>query len=93
MNCRPTLLFGLAACLTSVVPAAPAPVPAPRSDAPVVQYEIIVFGIVLHFRVLHRWSGQRMAWLTFVAFGFAVMTLFVVAILVPTIHNSYMVGG
>ncbi|MEY2668229.1 MAG: hypothetical protein RJA59_867 [Pseudomonadota bacterium] len=53
----------------------------------------IVFGIVLHFRVLHRWSGQRMAWLTFVAFGFAVMTLFVVAILVPTIHNSYMVGG
>ena len=53
----------------------------------------IVFGIVLHFRVLHRWSGRRMAWLTFVALGFAVVTLFVVAILVPTIHNSYMVGG
>ena len=53
----------------------------------------IVFGIVLHFRVLHRWSGRRMAWLTFVALGFAVVTLFVVAILVPTIHNSYMVGS
>jgi hypothetical protein len=34
-----------------------------------------------------------MAFLTFVALGFAVVTLFVVAILVPTIHNSYMVGS
>ena len=34
-----------------------------------------------------------MAWLTFVALAFAVVTLFVVAILVPTIHNSYMVGS
>ncbi|HET8733929.1 MAG TPA: cytochrome c biogenesis protein CcsA [Anaeromyxobacteraceae bacterium] len=53
----------------------------------------IVLAIVLHFRVLHRWSGERMAWLTFVALGFAVVTVFVVAILVPTIHNSYMVGS
>jgi len=53
----------------------------------------IVFGLVLHFRVLHRWTGKRMAWLTFVALGFAVVTLFVVAIMVPTVHNSYMVGG
>lgn len=53
----------------------------------------IVTAIVLHFRVLHRWSGKRMAWLTLVAFGFAVVTLFVVAVLVPTIHNSYMVGS
>jgi hypothetical protein len=34
-----------------------------------------------------------MAWLTLVAFGFAVITIFVVAVLVPTIHNSYMVGS
>jgi ABC-type transport system involved in cytochrome c biogenesis permease subunit len=53
----------------------------------------IAFGTILHFRVLHRWSGRRMAWLTFVALAFAVITLFVVAILVPTIHNSYMVGS
>jgi ABC-type transport system involved in cytochrome c biogenesis permease subunit len=53
----------------------------------------IFFAIVLHFRVLHRWSGLRMAWLTLAALGFAVVTLFVVAVLVPTIHNSYMVGG
>jgi len=53
----------------------------------------IAFAIVLHFRVLHRWSGARMAWLTLVALGFAVVTLFVVAIVVPTIHNSYMVGS
>jgi len=53
----------------------------------------IVFAIVLHFRVLHRWSGRRMAWLTFVALGFAAVTVFLVAILVPTIHNSYMVGS
>jgi ABC-type transport system involved in cytochrome c biogenesis permease subunit len=53
----------------------------------------IVFGIVLHFRVLHRWSGRRMAWLTLVALGFAAVTVFIVAILAPTIHNSYMVGS
>jgi ABC-type transport system involved in cytochrome c biogenesis permease subunit len=53
----------------------------------------IVFAIVLHFRVLHRWSGRRMAWLTVVALGFALVTTFVVAIVVPTIHNSYMVGS
>jgi ABC-type transport system involved in cytochrome c biogenesis permease subunit len=53
----------------------------------------IVFAIVLHFRVLHRWSGPRMAWLTLVALGFAAVTVFIVAMLVPTIHNSYMVGS
>jgi ABC-type transport system involved in cytochrome c biogenesis permease subunit len=53
----------------------------------------VAFAVVLHFRVLHRWSGRRMAWLTFVALAFAVVTLFVVAVLVPTIHNSYMVGS
>jgi ABC-type transport system involved in cytochrome c biogenesis permease subunit len=52
----------------------------------------ILLAIVLHLRVLHRWSGRRMAWLTLAALGFAVVTLFVVAILVPTIHDSYMVG-
>jgi cytochrome c-type biogenesis protein CcsB len=52
----------------------------------------IAFGVILHFRVLHRWSGPRMAWLTFVGFAFAMITLYVVAIVVPTIHNSYMVG-
>lgn len=52
----------------------------------------IVFGIILHFRVLHRWSGRRMAYLTLVAAGFMFVTLFVVAIAVPTIHDSYMVG-
>lgn len=52
----------------------------------------IAFGVVLHFRVLHRWSGRRMAYLTFVAAGFMIATLYVVAVAVPTIHNSYMVG-
>ena len=52
----------------------------------------IAFGVVLHFRVLHRWTARRMAWLTFVAAGFMVVTVYVVAIAVPTIHNSYMVG-
>lgn len=52
----------------------------------------IALGIILHFRVLHGWSGRRMAWLTFVGLGFAFVTLFVVALIVPTIHSSYMVG-
>jgi ABC-type transport system involved in cytochrome c biogenesis permease subunit len=52
----------------------------------------IAFGIILHFRVLHRWSGRRMSYLTFVAAAFMFVTLYVVAIAVPTIHNSYMVG-
>ena len=50
------------------------------------------FGIILHFRVLHRWSGVRMAWLTLVGFVFGMSTLYVVALVVPTIHNSYLVG-
>jgi ABC-type transport system involved in cytochrome c biogenesis permease subunit len=52
----------------------------------------IVFGIILHFRVLHGWSGARMAWLGFVALAFAMATLFVVALVVPTIHSSYLIG-
>jgi len=52
----------------------------------------LAFGVILHFRVLHRWSGARMAWLTFVALALAIATVFVVAIAVPTIHDSYMVG-
>jgi len=53
----------------------------------------LAFGVILHFRVLHRWSGRRMAWLTLVALAFAMTTLYAVAVVVPTIHNSYMVGG
>lgn len=52
----------------------------------------LVFGAILHFRVLHRWSGRRMAWLTFVALAFALATLYVVILIVPSIHNSYLVG-
>jgi ABC-type transport system involved in cytochrome c biogenesis permease subunit len=52
----------------------------------------LVLGIVLHFRVLHRWTGRRMAYLTFVGLAFAVTTIYVVATVVPTIHDSYMVG-
>ncbi len=52
----------------------------------------IAFGVILHFRVIHRWSGRRMAYLTLVAFCFSIMVLYVVTLVVPTIHNSYMVG-
>lgn len=52
----------------------------------------LAYGIILHFRVLHRWSGRRMAWLTQVAFAFGMSTLYVVTLVVPTIHNSYLVG-
>ncbi len=51
------------------------------------------FGIILHFRVLQHWSGPRMAALTFVALAMAVVTLYVVALVAPTIHNSYLVGA
>jgi ABC-type transport system involved in cytochrome c biogenesis permease subunit len=52
----------------------------------------IAFGVILHFRVIDRWSGRRMAYLTLVAFAFSIVVLYVVASIVPTIHNSYMVG-
>jgi ABC-type transport system involved in cytochrome c biogenesis permease subunit len=52
----------------------------------------IAFAVILHFRVLHGWSGGRMAWLTLVGLGFALTTLYVVVIVVPTIHMSYLVG-
>jgi ABC-type transport system involved in cytochrome c biogenesis permease subunit len=52
----------------------------------------VAYGVILHFRVLHRWEGPRMARLTLVALVLAIVTLYVVAVMVPTIHNSYMVG-
>jgi ABC-type transport system involved in cytochrome c biogenesis permease subunit len=52
----------------------------------------IAFGVILHFRVIHRWSGRRMAYLTLVAFAFSIIVLYIVTLVVPTIHNSYMVG-
>jgi ABC-type transport system involved in cytochrome c biogenesis permease subunit len=52
----------------------------------------LAYGIILHFRVLHRWNGTRMAWLTLLALAFALVTLYVVAIMVPTIHNRYLVA-
>ncbi len=52
----------------------------------------ICFGVILHFRVLHGWSGVRMAWLTLVAFALMVLTVYVVVLVVPTIHDSYLVS-
>jgi ABC-type transport system involved in cytochrome c biogenesis permease subunit len=52
----------------------------------------LALGIILHFRVLHRWGARRMAWLTLAGLAFALVTVYVVATAVPTIHNSYMVG-
>lgn len=52
----------------------------------------IGYGIILHFRVLHHWSGKRMAWLTLIALILAIETTYVVALFVPTIHNRYLVG-
>ncbi len=52
----------------------------------------VVMGIILHFRTLHHWSGTRMAYLTLVGLVFAILTLFVVTLVMPTVHNSYMVG-
>lgn len=53
----------------------------------------IGFGVILHFRILHGWSGRRMAWLTFVALALMVFTLYVVVLVTPTIHDFYMVGA
>jgi len=53
----------------------------------------IAYGVILHFRVLHGWEGKRMAWLTIVALGLAVVTLYVVVLVLPTVHDFYMVGG
>jgi ABC-type transport system involved in cytochrome c biogenesis permease subunit len=52
----------------------------------------IGYGVILHFRILHGWGGRRMAFLTFVAFAMMVVTLYVVVLVTPTIHNFYMVG-
>lgn len=52
----------------------------------------IAYGVILHFRVLHRWSGRRTAYLTLLAFALMVLTLYVVVLVTPTIHNFYMVG-
>ncbi|MHB0968492.1 MAG: cytochrome c biogenesis protein CcsA [Thermoanaerobaculia bacterium] len=53
----------------------------------------IVIGVILHFRVLHRWSGRRMAYLTLVALVFSIATVYIVTLVVPTIHDFYLVGA
>ena len=52
----------------------------------------MVYGIVLHLRSLHRFNGRRLAYLTIGASILAILVLFVAILLVPTIHNSTMVG-
>lgn len=52
----------------------------------------VSFGVILHFRVLHAWSGRRMAWLTFVALGLTVFTVYVVTLTAPTVHDFYLTG-
>ncbi|WP_248344053.1 cytochrome c biogenesis protein [Anaeromyxobacter paludicola] len=52
----------------------------------------LVLGMILHLGSLHGWSGRRLAWLNFVALGFAIVTVYVVAMVVPTIHNSYLIA-
>jgi len=52
----------------------------------------LAYAVILHFRVLHKWSGQRMAWLNLFAFTLAVFTVYVVVMVLPTIHDFYMVG-
>lgn len=52
----------------------------------------IACGVILHFRILHGWSGRRMAWLTFLALALMVVCVYVVVLVTPTIHNFYMVG-
>lgn len=52
----------------------------------------LAFGIILHMRTLHGWAGRRFAWLALVALAFGVATIYVVTLIVPTIHNSYLVG-
>jgi ABC-type transport system involved in cytochrome c biogenesis permease subunit len=52
----------------------------------------LMIGIVLHLRTLHSWTGQRFAWLTMATLASALITIYVVTLVVPTIHNSYLVG-
>ncbi len=52
----------------------------------------IAYGVILHFRLLHGWSGRRMAYLTLLAFLLMVVTIYVVVLVTPTIHNFYLVG-
>jgi ABC-type transport system involved in cytochrome c biogenesis permease subunit len=52
----------------------------------------LAMGVILHFRVLHHWSGRRMAYLCFVALALSIGTVYIVTLAVPTIHDFYLVG-
>ncbi|MBT1075392.1 cytochrome c biogenesis protein [Geobacter grbiciae] len=51
----------------------------------------ITVGAILHLRRLHGWRGRRMAWLTIAALLLAIFTAFLITIVSPGIHSSYMV--
>jgi len=52
----------------------------------------LITGAILHLKSLHGWGGRRMAWLNLVALFCGLATVYVVTLVVPTIHNSYLVG-
>lgn len=52
----------------------------------------MVIGLILHLRSIHGWRGKRMAALSFVALAFTAFTLYIVTLVVPTIHDAYLVG-
>lgn len=51
----------------------------------------LAFGAILHLKRLHGWRGRRMAWLTIIALLLSIFTVFLITILKPSIHSSYMV--
>ncbi len=51
----------------------------------------IAFGVILHLRRLHGWRGKSMAWLTVAALFLSIFTAFLITIVSPGIHSSYMV--
>ncbi|BDG08847.1 cytochrome c biogenesis protein [Anaeromyxobacter paludicola] len=53
----------------------------------------LAFGAILHFRVLHRWTGRAMAWLTLLAFALALALFYAVALMLPSVHNASMLSG
>ncbi len=49
----------------------------------------VMFALYLHMRRFFGWKGARAAWLLFVCYGFALMSLFGTSLLTLTQHSEY----
>lgn len=49
----------------------------------------LLLGFYLHMRVFYRWSGRKAAWAMILCFSVSVLTIFIIPMVVESLHTQY----